>query len=204
MKTLIARLFLRLLGWEIEGVRPSSPRVVLIAAPHTTNWDFPITLAVAKVFGVKIRWMGKDSLFRFPFGGIMRSLGGIPVRRSQRNNIVQQMAEDLMKYDELALTVPAEGTRGRVEYWKSGFYHIAKTANVPIVLAYLDYTRKRGGFGPEILPTSDIRADMDRIRAFYADKQGKYPENFGPVRLREEEASSEPTAEKAETTVIRA
>lgn len=188
MKRTIARLFLAVMGWKPEGETPSEPKYVLIAAPHTTNWDFPFTLAFAYLFGIKIRWMGKASLFKFPYGAFMRATGGIPVQRDRRNNIVQQMAEDLNKFQELALTVPAEGTRKRVEYWKSGFYHIATQANVPIVLGFLDYKRKRGGFGPAVMPTGDMRADMDVIRAFYADKQGKYPENFGPVRLREEVA----------------
>lgn len=194
MKNWIARTYLRIMGWEADGVRPEAPKFVLIAAPHTTNWDFPFTLAFAQVFGVKIRWMGKHTLFQFPFGWIMKKLGGIPVRRHERGNIVQAMAEDLKQFDELALTVPAEGTRSRVEYWKSGFYHIAVQAGVPIVPGYLDYKRKRGGFGPAIMPTGDMKADMDRIRAFYADKYGKYPENFGPVRLKEEDnLQAEPT-----------
>jgi 1-acyl-sn-glycerol-3-phosphate acyltransferase len=175
------------MGWKAEGRRPSIPKYVLIAAPHTTNWDFPFTIALGKVFDMNIRWMGKHTLFNFPFGWIMRKLGGIPIRRHERGNIVQAMAEDLKNYDELALTVPAEGTRSRVEYWKSGFYHIAVQAGVPIVPGYLDYKLKRGGFGDPIMPTGDIKADMDKIRAFYADKVGKYPENFGPVRLREED-----------------
>lgn len=184
----IARLFLRLTGWAPEGERPNVEKYVLIAAPHTTNWDFPYTLAFAKVFGINIRWMGKHTLFQFPFGWIMKKLGGIPIRRHERGNIVQAMADDFKNYDELAITVPTEGTRSRVEYWKSGFYHIARTANVPIVMGYLDYKRKRGGFGKPFYPSGDLKKDMDTIRAFYADKVGKYPENFGPVRLREEES----------------
>jgi 1-acyl-sn-glycerol-3-phosphate acyltransferase len=186
MPRFLARLFLFLMGWKPEGEPPADPKYVLIAAPHTTNWDFPLTIALAAVFGVKIRWMGKHTLFRFPFGGIMRRLGGIPIRRHERGDIVQQMAADFANYQELALTVPAEGTRSRVEYWKSGFYHIANQAQVPIVLGYLDYERKRGGFGKAVMPTGNIQADMDVIRAFYADKIGKFPEKFGPVRLKEE------------------
>lgn len=182
----LAHAFLWLTGWKPEGARPATPRYVLIAAPHTSNWDFPYTLALAAVFGIRIRWMGKHSLFRFPFGGLMRRLGGIPVRRDRHNNIVEQMARELREADELALIVPTEGTRRRVEHWKSGFYHIAVGANVPIVMGYLDFRRKRGGFGAAFQPTGDLRADMDAIRAFYADKSGRHPDNFGPVRLREE------------------
>ena len=201
MLKLIGRIFLRLTGWEPEGERPDMPKFVLIAAPHTTNWDFPYTIALAAVFGIKIRWMGKHTLFRFPFGGFMRALGGIPVVREKRTNLTDAMADDFKNYQELALTIPAEGTRSRVEYWKSGFYQVALKANVPIVLGYLDYKRKRGGFGPAILPTGDVKADMDRIRAFYADKVGKYPANFGPVRLRDEEPAGTSSRGEASAAV---
>lgn len=187
----LARLFLKLTGWEPEGERPTAKKYVLIAAPHTTNWDFPYTLALAQIFNINIRWMGKHTLFAFPFGGIMKALGGIPIKRHTRGNLVQAMADDFVNHDELALTVPTEGTRSRVQYWKSGFYHIARKANVPIVMGYLDYKRKRGGFGPAFYPSGDLKKDMDAIRAFYADKTGKYPENFGPVRLKEEETDAQ-------------
>ncbi len=188
MSLFLARLFLRLTGWQPEGERPEPAKFVLIAAPHTTNWDFPFTLAFARVFNLKILWMGKHTLFKGPLGPIMRRLGGLPIQRHLRKNVVEQTADLLRNAaDELVITVPAEGTRSRVEYWKSGFYHIARAADVPIVLGYLDYKRKRGGFGAAIKPTGDLKADMDLSRAFYADKVGKYPENFGPVRLREED-----------------
>ena len=100
--------------------------------------------------------------------------------------MVSQMARVFEESESLALVVPAEGTRAYVAHWKSGFYHIARSANVPIVLGYMDFARRRGGFGPAILPTGDIRADMDEIRDFYADKVGKHPEHFGEVKLKEE------------------
>ena len=132
--------------------------------------------------------MGKDALFRPPFGWLMRRTGGIAIVRHERGGMVAQAARMLTSADELTLVVPAEGTRGRVSHWKSGFYHIARAANVPIVLGYLDYARRRGGFGPTIEATGDVRADMDKIRAFYSDKVARYPECFGDVRLKEEEA----------------
>ena len=182
----IARLFLRATGWEAEGNRPAARRYVVIAAPHTSNWDLPYLLAFAQVFDVKISWMGKHTLFRGPMGTIMRALGGIPVRRDRRNDLVTEMADVVRESDGMALIVPAEGTRSYTSHWKSGFYHIARTAEVPIVLSYLDYARKRGGFGPELIPTGDVREDMDEIRAFYADKQGLYPDQTGEIRLKEE------------------
>jgi 1-acyl-sn-glycerol-3-phosphate acyltransferase len=182
----LAKVFLRLTGWEAEGTRPAARRYVLIAAPHTTNWDLLFTLALAWALEVKIAWMGKHQLFRGPMGTVMRWLGGVPVRRDRRSDLVQQMAELIKATDAIALTVPAEGTRDYVPHWKSGFYHIARRAEVPIVLGYLDYSRRRGGFGPEIVPTGDVHQDMEEIRAFYADKRGLHPDLEGEIRLKEE------------------
>jgi 1-acyl-sn-glycerol-3-phosphate acyltransferase len=184
----LSLLFLRVTGWKAEGEKPVAKKYVLIAAPHTTNWDFFYVLAFARLYDIKISWVGKHTLFRWPFGALMRRLGGVSVRRDRRENVVEQMAKTFAQSDSLTLIVPAEGTRSWVPYWKSGFYHIANTAGVPIVMGYLDYKRKRGGFGPAITPSGNLRRDMDRIRAFYADKIGKYPANTGEVRLREEEA----------------
>jgi 1-acyl-sn-glycerol-3-phosphate acyltransferase len=186
VRKLIARGFLWLTGWKPEGARPVERRYVLIAAPHTSNWDLAYLLALAEVFDIKVSWMGKHALFRPPLGWLMRSVGGIPVVREKRGNLVAAVAKTFSELADLALVVPAEGTRGYVPHWKSGFYHIAQTAKVPIVLGYLDYPRKRGGFGPALYPTGDLRADMDEIREFYADKVGKYPDQFGAVRLKEE------------------
>ncbi len=182
----LANLILKLTGWTVEGARPTERRFVLIAAPHTSNWDLLYLLCMARVFDVKIRWMGKHVLFRWPLGWFMRKAGGVPVVRHRTLNMVEQMAKVIRESEELALVVPAEGTRSYVPHWKSGFYHIAREAGVPIVMSYLDYSRKRGGFGPALMPSGDLRADMDEIRAFYSDKFGLYPEKFGEVRLKEE------------------
>lgn len=182
----LARLFLRATGWQPEGAHPEARRYVLIAAPHTTNWDFPYLLAFAEHFGMQISWLGKASLFRGPLGPVMRALGGIPIERSRSANRVAEMARVFGEHEELGLVVPAEATRARTEYWKSGFYYIALTAGVPIVMSYLDYARKIGGIGPTFVPSGDVVRDMDSVRRFYADKQGKFPAAFGPVRLREE------------------
>jgi len=182
----ISSLLLRLCGWRPEGRRPAARRFVLIAAPHTSNWDLPLLLLFAQVYQVRVRWMGKHSLFRGPMGWAMRALGGVPVRRDRSNDLVAQMARTLDESDSIALTVPTEGTRAYTSHWKSGFYHIARRADVPVVLGFLDYSRKRGGLGPEIVLTGNVRDDMDEIRAFYADKQGRYPHLFGEVRLKEE------------------
>jgi 1-acyl-sn-glycerol-3-phosphate acyltransferase len=186
MLKLVARLFLWISGWEAEGPKPEERRYVLIGAPHTSNWDLPYLLALSAIFGIKVSWMGKHTLFRPGVAWLMRRLGGIPIVRHRRENMVSQMARTFRESESLALVVPAEGTRGYTPHWKSGFYHIAQTAGVPIVLGYLDYARRRGGFGPAVHPTGDIRNDMDKIRTFYADKVGKYPDRFGEVRLKEE------------------
>jgi 1-acyl-sn-glycerol-3-phosphate acyltransferase len=184
----IARGLLAITGWKPDGIRPDTPSCVLIAAPHTTNWDFPFLLIFAAYYQLQIRWMGKHSLFRPPMGWLMRALGGIPITRHRREHIVAAMARSFKEHEHLILVVPAEGTRSRADYWKSGFYHIAHTAGVPIVMSYLDYERKTGGFGAPVHLTGDVSKDMDQIRAFYLDKAGKHPTNFGPVRLREEDA----------------
>lgn len=186
MLKLVARWFLRLSGWEAEGARPQASRFVLIAAPHTSNWDLAYLLALAAVLDVKVSWMGKDALFHPPLGWLMRRLGGISIVRHRHENMVSRMARAFDEFDSLALVVPAEGTRGYVAHWKSGFYHIARAANVPIVLGYLDYARRRGGFGPTVHTTGEIRSDMDEIRDFYSDKIGRFPDQFGEVRLKEE------------------
>ena len=188
MKKWIAGWFLRLGGWDIEGERPEHTCFILIAAPHTSNWDFPYMLAYATLFDIKISWLAKHSLFFPPAGWILRALGGVPVVRHTNSNVVSDMVATFDTADELVLAVPTEGTRARVEYWKSGFYHIAKGAGVPIVPSYLDYGRKRGGFGPALTPSGDIKKDMDFFRTFYANKTGKFPDKFGPIRLREESA----------------
>ena len=187
VRRFLARLLIAMTGWKPEGVRPEMDQFVLIAAPHTTNWDFVYLLAFAELFELKISFMAKHSLFWPPLGWFMRAVGGLPVVRHERGNLVTILAGLFDEHDHLGLVVPAEGTRGHVDYWKSGFYHIARTAKVPIVMSFLDYERKVGGFGPAIEPSGDVVADMDRVRAFYADKKGKYPELFGHIRLREED-----------------
>jgi len=187
VRRFFARAFLRVTGWQPEGARPTAPRFVLIAAPHTSNWDLAYLLALAEIYELRVSWMGKHTLFRPPFGALFRALGGIAIRRHERADRVGAMAKEFAERERFALVVPSEATRGWAPYWKSGFYHIARRANVPIVMGFLDYRRRRGGFGPALLPSGDVTKDMDQIRAFYADKVGKFPAQFGPVRLREED-----------------
>lgn len=187
MKKGFARVLLRLLGWRLDGARPQFDRYVLIAAPHTSNWDFPLMLLFATAFDIKITWMGKHSLFRPPMGSFMRAVGGIPIIRHEKSNLVESMVDAFSERANMVLVVPTEGTRARVEYWKSGFYHIARQASVPIVPSFLDFGRKLGGFGPALELSGDIVKDMHYFRDFYAGMKGKFPEKFGPIRLREED-----------------
>ena len=183
---LIGRLYLRAFGWRVAGTLPYR-RAVVIAAPHTSNWDLPFMLAVAYALGVKPSWLGKRELFQAPLGWLLRRLGGIAVDRSAPQGLVGEAVARFGERDELFLVIPPSGTRARAPYWKSGFYHVARGAGVPIVCAYLDYRSRVGGIGLSFVPTTSIGADMDRIRAFYADKQAKFPAQMTPVRLREEE-----------------
>jgi 1-acyl-sn-glycerol-3-phosphate acyltransferase len=154
-------------------------RSVFIAAPHTSNWDLPYTLMVAFALRLNVHWMGKASIFRFPFGGLMRWLGGLAVDRSKSNNLVAASANAITRArGALQLIVPPEGTRSKTRYWKTGFYHIALAAKVPIVMAYMDYSRKISGLGPLFYPTGDLEADMCIIKAFYAPFKGKNTAQF--------------------------
>ena len=159
-------LFLKLAGWKVLGTLPAqASKSVFIAAPHTSNWDLPYTLMVAFVLRLNINWMGKASIFRFPFGPLMRWLGGVAVDRSKANNLVAASAQAIREANgALQLIVPPEGTRSKTRYWKTGFYHIAVMAQVPIVMAYMDYERKISGLGPMFVPTGDLEADMVRMR----------------------------------------
>lgn len=187
MKQRFARWLLQLFGWKLEGPRPVLERYVLIAAPHTSNWDFPLMLAFAAAFDIKVTWMAKHSLFLPPFGWLMRLLGGMPVFRHENRNVVDAMVDVFGKVNQLVLVVPTEGTRERTQHWKSGFYHIARQAGVPIVPSFLDFGQKRGGFGPALAMTGDVGRDMQYFRDFYAGMTGKFPAQVGPIRLREEE-----------------
>lgn len=172
--------FLKLTGWRIEGDLPAeATRSVLIAAPHTSNWDLPYTLMVAFALNLNVYWMGKQSIFRPPFRGLMKWLGGIPVNREQSTNLVAASAQAIREASgSLQLIVPPEGTRSKTRYWKTGFYYIALGAGVPIVMAYMDYATKRSGLGPIFVPTGNIEADMSAIKAFYAPFKGKNADQF--------------------------
>ena len=182
----LGKLVLSVFGWQKTGQVPSARNVVIIAAPHTSNWDFIFLLAAAYSFGISVNWLGKDILFRSPLGPILRFLGGVPVDRSKRNNLVQSLSAQIELGSGISLVIPPSGTRRKTEYWKSGFYQIARAAQIPLVCGYLDYKKKEAGLGLSFLPTN-LSSDMNRIREFYEPIVGKYPESKSRIRLREED-----------------
>lgn len=164
----ISRFVLRLRGWKVEGEIPDGlSQCVLIAAPHTTNWDMPFSLMIAFVLDTPLYWVGKSSIFKFPFGGLMRWMGGIPVDRSRSTNMVAATVEQFKQCPELKIMMAPEGTRSDVKAWKSGFYHIADGARVPIVLGFIDYANKRGGILGSYIPSGNYEQDLKEIQAKY-------------------------------------
>jgi len=166
-------------GWKAAGQRPTLPKYVIIAAPHTSNWDFVYTICLAFIFGIKPLIMMKGAWFRWPMTPFLRWLGVFPIDRSGSHDVVARSIQTFNEHSRMVMVVPPSGTRKEVMYWKTGFYHIAKGAGVPVVLGYLDYRRKVGGIGPTVHITGHLEADMKTIRAFYADIEGKYPGKNG-------------------------
>jgi len=167
--------FYRRQGWRAEGAPPADGRYVIIAAPHTSNWDFVYFLGLAAELEINPHFMAKDSLFRWPIGGFMRDMGGIEVNRAARGDMVGAMVAEFARRDRFALTIAPEGTRSKVGSWRSGFYHIAMGAGVPMVVGFMDYARRTGGLGPAIMPTGDYQADMVRLAEIYRDVTPRHP-----------------------------
>jgi 1-acyl-sn-glycerol-3-phosphate acyltransferase len=163
-------------GWSVEGRAPEPRKFVVIAAPHTSNWDFLYFIGAADGLNLDLSFVGKKSLFRWPFARMMRDMGGIPVDRSKSTNYVDTMVAEFARRAEFMLTIAPEGTRGKTSGWKSGFYHIAMGAKVPLVCGFMDYKRKCVGLGMTLWPTGDYAADMKKLLAFYATHTPKFPE----------------------------
>lgn len=179
----LARLALRLLGWQCMDVPNRPPRAVLAVYPHTSNWDFPIGLLAATVLGLDARWVGKDTLFRRPFGGLMRWLGGIPVNRSAPAGFVEQVAAEMLRHERFLLAIAPEGTRSLRPGWKSGFYRIARAAGVPVLVGTLDYGQHRAGLLARVDLTGDEDADMAQIAAALDGCRGRRPDLASPIVL---------------------
>ena len=188
LRRLIARIFWAFSRWKLASEPAPTRPTVLIGAPHTSNWDFVFMLAIAWKMGVDIRWLGKKSLFAGWRGPIMRGLGGIPVDRTDPAKVVDEVVARVHSGEVFGLVVTPDGTRGGNKGWKSGFYRIARETGMPVTLGYVDRTTMTTGLGPTFELTGDVPADMDRIRAFYADKAG-----FDPAKRTEPRLSSEVT-----------
>jgi 1-acyl-sn-glycerol-3-phosphate acyltransferase len=168
-----------LTGWRVRGDWPALRKGVLVAAPHTSNWDGVYMLAAAGYFRITLRWMGKASLTQGPFGGVMRWLGCVPVDRSARHDLVQAMRQAFDAAEAMLLAVPPEGTRSLTKGWKSGFYYIAWQAQVPLILSVLDYGTKTVNIAGVFYPTGSYEDDISKIQDFYRAAKGKHISKFG-------------------------
>jgi 1-acyl-sn-glycerol-3-phosphate acyltransferase len=177
---LLSWLVLKLYGWKVVNVAPATGSYLIIAAPHTSNWDFPLGIAIAFHLRLKVYFIAKHTLFNGFAGPIMRWLGGVPLNRSASTNFVDASVEIYANSENLIFAIAPEGTRSSVGRWKTGFYHMAKGANVPLALAYFDFSKRVGGIGKMLNTTENIDADMQAIADFYEPIMGKYPNNFNP------------------------
>jgi 1-acyl-sn-glycerol-3-phosphate acyltransferase len=180
-RALLALYYAR--GWKAVGEPPADRRCVIIAAPHTSNWDFIYFLGLTDALKIDAHFMGKTSLFRWPMARFMRDMGGVPVERSSRHNYVEAMIAEFGRRKQFMLTIAPEGTRGAVKQWRTGFYHIALGAKVPMVCGLMDYGTRTGGLGPAIWPTGDYKADMLKVAEFYRSVTPKHPERATPFEV---------------------
>lgn len=183
---LLYTALLRLIGWRVRASQPLPAKCVIIGAPHTSNWDLPFALMLMGATGARFKFLAKDTVFRGPFGWVMRSWGGIPVNRRKSENVVEQMVAWFAREPKLQLAIMPEGTRRKKSHWKSGFYHIAAGAGVPVVLGFIDYGSKTVGWGPFLMLTGRIAEDFSAIREFYLPLEGKFPEQQSEIRLETE------------------
>lgn len=178
-----ARLILKLFGWKLLDLPQLPAKAVVIAYPHTSNWDFPVTLLALAALPYSAQWVGKDTMFRGPFGPLMRALGGVAVNRRARTGFVERVADEFRRRKNFHMIIATEGTRRKQAGWKSGFYRIAREANVPVLLGVVDYPKREVGLLSSIALSGDEAADMARIAACYEGRQGFHPNNASPIRL---------------------
>ena len=183
MLSRLSKWILNGLGWSVQANIPDLNKYVLIVAPHTSNWDFPLGLLGNWALRLRVHWMGKHSLFHWPYGWFFRATGGIPVHREPGHNYIKQMTDLFAHSDRLVLAIAPEGTRSRKDHWKTGFHYIARAANVPIVLAHLDFGHKHVGIEGMFYPGEDIEADLEKIREYYQDRHGKNPEKESQIQI---------------------
>lgn len=184
----LGRTLLRLSGWRVDGVVPELDHFVIIGVPHTSNWDGVVFLSCRAIDGRPVYFLSKQSLFWWPLGPVLRRLGGVPIDRSNPAGLVEGLVQRFQTSDSFILAIAPEGSRRRRDHWRSGFYRIAVAAGVPVVVAAMNHRTRVVSMSPPIPLTGDVRADMDRIRAFAEPRMaGRYPAQAGPARLREED-----------------
>lgn len=179
MKQNLAYRLLVRLGWKVRCDAPLPAKAVVCIAPHTSNWDFVYGMLVKRALRLPVRFLMKKEWFTFPLGSLMRSLGGIPVDRSHHTSLTDAVADEFARHERFYLAITPEGTRSLTHHWKRGFYFIAQKAQVPIVLAYIDYAKREIGFNRIFTPTGNADADMRTIKDFYRTIGAKFPEKFG-------------------------
>lgn len=195
----LSRFLLKICGWTPGEPPPLHvKKMVVIAGPHTSNWDYVWMMLYVTMWHMPIRWMGKESLFKGPMGPLLRLTGGIAIDRSKAHNTVDAMAAAFDEHEQVYLVIPAAGTRSYRDYWKSGFYAIAKAGGVPIAPSYLDYATKTAGFKPLIDSSADVTTVMDAVRAVYEPCGAKYPDKKSRIRLRSEDAIEAPAESAAQ------
>jgi len=187
----LAVFILRVLGWRLAGSLPNVKKAVIIGYPHTSNWDGILLIIMSWALGMRSSWLLKESALNVPvLGWLLRKVGAIGVNRSGKQNSVEQITNLFNETDKLFLIVAPEGTRSWAPGWRSGFYHIAQRANIPVLCGFLDYQRKVGGVGPCIQPSGNTTQDMNILRDFLKDKVGKYPDSQSPIILQDQSATS--------------
>jgi 1-acyl-sn-glycerol-3-phosphate acyltransferase len=179
----LATAMLRLVGWKAALAPLPGPKGIIVVYPHTSNWDFPIGYLYKLASGLPLSWVGKDSLFRWPVGGLLRRMNGIPANRRERTGLIGQLQREFQRRDWMWLAIAPEGTRSHVPHWKSGFYRLALAAGVPVGLAFIDYRTRVVGIREYVTLSGDREADMARIRQAYAGMVGKHPELAGGIQL---------------------
>jgi 1-acyl-sn-glycerol-3-phosphate acyltransferase len=184
----LAALVLRLLGWQTVYTLPPGPKSVLLVYPHTSNWDFALGVLYKTKYRLVLKWAGKDSLFRWPLRAIFVGIGGVPINRRQPSGMIGQLVAAFAGSASLCICITPEGTRGRIDHWKTGFYRLALAAGVPVGLGFIDYGGKRIGIERWVTLSGDEEADLQLLREYYADKTGLYPENAGAIRFRDRRA----------------
>lgn len=180
---IISLIILKSLRWKAVRPLPEKNKYIIIVAPHTSNWDVLYGFILAFTLKLDARFLAKKELFRWPFAPIIRWIGGITTDRSSHSNIVDKIVKIFNENEKFVLAIAPEGTRHKVDYWKSGFYHIATGANIPIVLAFIDFGTKTGSAGPLLYPSGDINKDMVTIRNFYLNKKGNNDDQTSPAAI---------------------